>query len=170
MPTNFLGTARQKIFDGKTWYPLVCIKFFDIQIFWNIEGMPTNFFGTVRPKIFDGNLWYPLLCIKFFDTPNFLKHWRYAHEIFRHCETKTTTGDLDTPPPLIQTFSIPEIIATLKDSPTEIFGTERKIFGRKILIHPPPLFYPNFFGTRNKWNTKRFPCEIFRHCETKKFR
>ena len=51
-------------------------------------GSFTKFFGTVRQKIFDGNLRYPLLCIKFFDTPNFLKHWRDAHEIFRHCETK----------------------------------------------------------------------------------
>ena len=51
------------------------------------KGSFTKFFGTVRQKIFDGNLWYPLLCIKFFDTPNFLKHWRDAHEIFRHYET-----------------------------------------------------------------------------------
>ena len=50
--------------------------------------MPTIFFGTVRQKDLDGNLWYPLLCIKFFDTPNFLKHWRDAHDFFRHCETK----------------------------------------------------------------------------------
>ena len=52
------------------------------------KGSFTKFFGTVKQKIFDGNLWYPLLCIKFFDTPNFLKHWRDAHEIFRHYETK----------------------------------------------------------------------------------
>ena len=35
------------------------------------------------------------------------------------------------PPLLIQTFSISEIIATVKDSPTEIFGTVRqKFFGK----------------------------------------
>ena len=51
-----------------------------------LKGSFTKFFG--RQKSFDGNLWYPLLCIKFFDTPNFLKHWRDAHKIFRHCETK----------------------------------------------------------------------------------
>ena len=51
------------------------------------KGSFTKFFGSVRQKIFDGNLWYPLLCIKFFDTPNFMKHWRDAHEIFRHYET-----------------------------------------------------------------------------------
>ena len=52
------------------------------------KGSFTKFFGTVRQKTFDGNLWYPLLCIKLFDTPIFLKHWRDAHEIFRHYETK----------------------------------------------------------------------------------
>ena len=218
----------------------------------------------MRQKTFDGKTWYPLVCIKFFDTPNFLKLWRYAHEIFQHCETKNfrrknvippsmpkvfryhkfsetfkgcprnflalwdikfSTGNRDMPPlihkffsipetfrktegflykafrfgpvrqkvptkpwcpppmhenfrwknfseapkcspmkyfntvrqkptenrdspPLIQTFSIPEIIATVKDSPTKIFGTETKNFRRKILIHPP-FFYPNFFGTRS---------------------
>ena len=35
-------------------------------------------------------------------------------------------------PPLIKTFPIPEITATVKDSPTEIFGTVRqKIFDGK---------------------------------------
>ena len=227
--------------------------------------MPTKFFGTVRQKIFDGKLWYPLLYIKFFDTPNFLKHWRDAHEIFRHyetknflrknvmppfssiklfetenflknsriplrkfsalwhikistenrdmpplihkffsipenfrktegflyksfrfgpvkqkvptkpwcpppsyawkfsikeffwntrvfsneifrySETKTSTENCDTPPPLMQTFSIPEIFATVKDSPTKFFGTVRqKKFRRKVLILPPPLIHKLF--------------------------
>ena len=53
-----------------------------------LMGSFTKFFGSVRQKYLDGKLWYYLLCIKFFDTPNFLKHWRDAHEIFRHCETK----------------------------------------------------------------------------------
>ena len=145
MPTNFLGTARQKIFDGKTWYPLVCIKFFDIQIFWNIEGMPTNFFGTVRPKIFDGNLWYPLLCIKFFDTPNFLKHWRYAHEIFRHCETKTTTGDLDTPPPPYPNFFDTRNYCNIKGFPYGNFRHWEKNFWTENLDTPPPPLLSKLF-------------------------
>ena len=94
----------------------------------------------------------------------------FANEIFRYSETKTSTESRDTPHPLIQTFSIPEIIATVKDSPTEIFGTVRD-FRRKILILPPP-FYPNFFDTRNYCNTIGFPPPYgnFRHCETKNFR
>ena len=75
------------------------------------------------------------------------------------------------PPPLIQTFSIPEINATVKDSPTEIFGTEKKISTEK-LDTPPPLLFINFLATGNflKHSTEGFPYEIFRHCETKNFR
>ena len=48
-------------------------------------------------------------------------------------DKKFSTENLESPPPLMQTFSIPEINETLKDSPlppTEIFGTETKIFDR----------------------------------------
>ena len=126
-------------------------RFLMPEISETLKGSFTKFFGTVRQKIFDGNLWYPLLCIKVFDTPNFLRHWRDAHEIFRHCETKNFLRKiLILPPPsLIQTFSIPEIIATVKDSSKEIFGTVRqKIFDGKSW-YSPPLSYPNFFDTRN---------------------
>ena len=172
MPTKFLGTVRLKIFDGKTWYPLVCINFFDTpnflkhwrdaheifrhcetknfrrklvispimhknfsvpQIFWNIEGMPTKFFGTVRQKIFDGNLWYPLLCIKFFDTPNFLRHWRDAHEIFRHCETKNFRRKNVIPPSMHKISRYPKFSETLKVCPRNFsalwdkkFSTEKR--------------------------------------------
>ena len=59
----------------------------------------------------------------------------FSNEMFRYSETKTSTENLDTPPPppLIQTFSVPEISETLKGSPpTKIFGTVRqKISDRK---------------------------------------
>ena len=48
---------------------------------------PMKYFGTVRQKLSDGQTWHLLLRNKFFDTSNFLKHWRDAHESFRHCET-----------------------------------------------------------------------------------
>ena len=74
--------------------------FLILEISETLKGSFTKFFGTVRQKIFDGKLWYPLLRIKFFDTPNFLKHWRDAHEIFGHCETKNfRRKNVTTPPP-----------------------------------------------------------------------
>ena len=227
MPTKFLGTVRQKIFDGNLWYPLLCIKFFDTpnflkhwrdaheifrhcetqnfrrknvippsmhkisrypkfsetlkvcprnfsalwdkkfsteicdtpyyaesfsirQIFWDIEGMPTNFFGTVRPKIFDGKTWYPLVCIKFLDTPNFLKHWRYAHEIFRHCETKSFRRKNVIPPVCIKFFDSPDFLKHWRDAHEIFRHCETKNFRRKLVI--PPIMhkvfrYPKFSET-----------------------
>ena len=76
--------------------------------------MLTKFFGTVIQKYFDGNLWYRLLCIKFFDTPNFLKHWRDAHEIFRHREIKKFRRKNVTPP--LSFIKLFEIKIFLKNS------------------------------------------------------
>ena len=75
-------------------------------------------------------------------------------------------------PPLIQTFSLPEINATVKDSYGN-FGTVRqKIFDVKSWYSPPPVLSINVFPTVNflKHSTEQFTYEIFRHCETKKFR
>ena len=114
---------------------LLCIRFFDTPIFWNFEAMSANVFGSVRPSLFDGKTWYPLLCIKFFDTPNFLEHWRDAHEIFWHCETKNFRLKIVIlpppfpPPPLIHNFySIPDFFwyTDQKGSPTKFFSTETK--------------------------------------------
>ena len=86
-PRRNFSNCETKYFRRKI-VILLCIRFFDTPIFWNFEAMSANFFGSVRPSLFDGKTWYPLLCIKFFDTPSFLEHWRDAHEIFWHCETK----------------------------------------------------------------------------------
>ena len=130
--------------------------------------MPTKFFGTVRQKIFDENLWYPLLCIKFFDTPNFLKHWRNAHEIFRHCETKNFRRKIVIPPILHKIFRYPKFSETLKGCPRNFFGTVRlKIFDGKTWY---PLVCIKFFDTPNFLKHWRDAHEIFRHCETKNFR
>ena len=114
--------------------------------------MPTKFFGTVRQKIFDGKLWYPLLCIKFFDTPNFLKHWRDAHEIFRHCETKNFRRKIVIPPIMHKIFRYPKVSETLKGGPRNFSGKQKgsftklfvsvqwdKNFDGKYWYSPPPL-------------------------------
>ena len=46
-----------------------------------------------------------------------------------------------------QHFLIPEISETLKDSPTNFFGTVSQKISMEDLDTPPS--YPNFFGTRN---------------------
>ena len=184
MPTKIFGTLRQRIFDGKTWYPLLCIKIFDYpKLSETLKGCPRFFLGTVRPKIFrrksliprfssiktfrnqkvsknsripvqkflalwDIQLWaeicdtrimhkffqYPkfsetlkgfprnfsalwdknfltencdtLLCINNFHTRIFLKHWRNAHEKFRHCETEKVWRKNVIPPIMHKTFGL----------------------------------------------------------------
>ena len=121
----------------------------------------------MRQKNFDGKSWHsPLIYQNFFGTRNSWNSKGFPYEIFRHWDKKFLTENLDTPPPLIQTFRYQKINATVKDSPTEIFGTVRqKNFDGKSWHSP--LIYQNFFGTRNSWNSKGFPYEIFRHWDKK---
>ena len=116
-----------------------------------LRGSFTKFFGTVRQKIFDGNLWYPLLCEKFFGIPNFLRHWRDAHEVFRHCETENFRRKILILLPPFLSINFFAIRNFLKHStegfPYEILQhCETKNFRRKILISPP-LLSINFFAT-----------------------
>ena len=150
-----------------------------------LKGSFTKFFGTVRQKIFDGNLWYPLLCIKFFDTPNFLRHWRDAHEIFRHCETKNFRRKIVIAPIMHKFFRYPKFSETLKGCPRNFSALWDKKFRRKIVIAPimHKIFrYPKFsetlkgcprnfssiklFETKIFSKTVGFPYESFRQCET----
>ena len=122
----------------------------------------------MRQKIFDGKTWYPLVCIDIFDTPKFLKHWRDAHEIFRHCETKKFRRKLVIPPIMHKIFSIPQIFWNIEGMPTNIFGTVRqKNFDGKTWY---PLVCIKFFDTLNFLEHLGHAHEIFWHCETKNFR
>ena len=108
----------------------------------------------------------------FFDTRNYCNSKGFPYGNFRHCETKNFRRKILILPPLIQTFSIPEINETLKDSTP--YGNfrhcETKNFRQKNL-NPPPLLSINFFATGNflKHSTEGFTYQIFRHCETKNF-
>ena len=171
--TKFFGTVRQKIFDGKTWYPLVCIKFFDTPNFLKHWRMPTKFFGTVSPKIFDGKTWYPpppLSSIKLFETKSFLKNSRIPLRKFSALwDIKLSTENRDMPPLIHNFFSIPENFRKTEGFLYKAFrfGPVRQKVPTKPWYSPP---YPNFFDTRNYCNSKWFPYGNFRHCETKTFR
>ena len=89
---------------------------------------------------------------------------------FRHCDAKYFRRKILIPPPLIETFSIPEIIETLNFSPYGNFRHfETNNFRRKILIFPPLL--PKLHRYPKLIKHLRIPLtEVFRHCETKNFR
>ena len=124
-----------------------------------LKGSFTKFFGTVRQKIFDGNLWYPLLCIKFFDTPNFLRHWRDAHENFRHCETKKFRRKIVIPSIMHKIFRYPKFSETLKGCPRNFsalwdqnFSTEKR---------DTPFSSIKLFETKNFLKKSRIPLRKF---------
>ena len=49
-PTKLFGTVRLKIFDGKSWYPLICIKFFETPNFRKHKGPPFEIFRYCETK------------------------------------------------------------------------------------------------------------------------
>ena len=101
-----------------------------------LKGCPQNF-RHCETKSFRRNILIPpLLSMNFFATGNFLKHRSegFLYEIFRHCETKYSTENRDTPllPLIHEYFRYQKFCETKKGSPTKFFGTVRQqIFCRE---------------------------------------
>ena len=89
-PTKFFGAVREKIFDGKSWYPPFIHKLFGYRkISETQKGSPTKFFRHCETK----KIWQiivilppssppSLLSKKFFDTRSFVKRKRGPDELF----------------------------------------------------------------------------------------
>ena len=76
MPTNFFGTVRQKIFDRKLWYPLLCIKFFVIPNFLKHWSDAHEIFRHWDQKFLTERRDTPFSFIKPFETKKILKNSR----------------------------------------------------------------------------------------------
>ena len=145
--TTFFGTAWQKFSTEKRDTPSVsdALNLTKPQFLWNIEGVLTNTFYTVTPNFSDRKTWYPLLCISFFDTPIFLKQWRDAHEIIRHCGTKIFRGKNVIPATLHKTFRYQSFSGKQKGSSTKLFVSvlwDKKF--RQNRDAPPARMHENF--------------------------
>ena len=152
--------------------PLLSINFFRYQkISGKQKGSFTKLFVSVLwDKKFRQNRDAPLLCMKIFDERIFLKHQSVLQWNISIQWDKNSDGKSWYSPPLIQTFSIPEIIATINDSPTKFFGTETKNFRRKVLIHPPPpSFIQIFSGPEVSETLKDSPTKFFGTVRQKNF-
>ena len=81
-----------------------------------------------------------------------------------------------SPPPLIHKLFVYRNVDETQHRKVPLWNSSAlsdKKFWQKIVILPTCshlLTSENFFDTRNWWNTRGFPSEIFRHCETKTFR
>ena len=113
----------------------------------------------MRQKLFDGKWWHPLLCIKFFDTPNFLKHWRDAHEIIRHCETKNFRRKNVIPPSMHKIFRYPKFSERLKGCPGKFSALWDKKFSTEK--RDTPFSSIKLFETKNFLKNSRIPLRKF---------
>ena len=88
--TKFFGSMKQTFFDGKLWYSLLCIKFFDTAKFLKHWSDAHETFGHCDTNNFRRKNMIPLLCRKFFVTIFFLENRRGPSQnfSFRSCETK----------------------------------------------------------------------------------
>ena len=177
IPTKFFGTMRQKIFDGKTWYPLVCIKFFGTPNFlkhWRDAYEIFRHYGTknFRRK----NVIPPFSSIKPFETKNFLKNSKIPLRKFSGLwDIKISTENRCDMPPLIhKVFSIAENFRKTEGFLYKAFrlGPVRQKVPTKPWCPPPLLCMKNFdkriflkHQSVLQWNIS-----VLRYCETKEFR
>ena len=127
-PPNFSALWDQNFPTGKRDTPVFIHK-----IFWNRNfsqkqwDSRTKVFGTVRQKFRRKNV-IPLIRINFFDTPKLRKHWRLAHDFFRHCETKIIRRRNVIPPSMQKGFRYPHFSETLKGCPRKFSALWDKNF------------------------------------------
>ena len=152
MPTKFFCTVRQKIFDGKLWYPLLCINFIDTPNFLKHLRDAHEIFRHCETKNFRRKIVIPPIMHKSFRCPKFSETLKGCPRNFSALWDKKFRQNRDAPRPSY----------AWKISMKEFFWNNTKVFSnemfryseiklrRKILILPfPPPPYPNFFGTRN---------------------
>ena len=157
---SFSGLWDKKNSDGETWYPhppfihkfFPHLKFSETQ-----KGSPTKFLGTMRLTIFYGKSWYPPIMKKFFRNPKISETQKGSAAMFLILwDKKFPTEKLDTPPPFIHVFSIPESFWNTKGFRRDVFRyCETKNFRRKNVISP--LLSMFFFLTRKFLKDKRVP-------------
>ena len=145
-PRIFSALWDKKNFDGKTWYPLVCIKFFDTLNFLKHLGHAHEIFWHCETKNFRRkNVIPPFSSIIFFEIKNFFKNSRISLRKFSALwDIKVSTGNRDMPPLIHKFFSIPENFRK-----TEGFLYKAFRFGpvrQKVPTKPrcPPPMHENF--------------------------
>ena len=89
-----------KNFDTKSWHNSLKPKIFRNPKLMTHWWVPLRSFSALSDKKFWQKIVIfppPLLSLSFFETKNFQKHRseRFLYEIFRHCETKSSTQNRD---------------------------------------------------------------------------
>ena len=161
MPTNFFGTVRQKLFDGKTWYPLVCIKFFDTAGFLKHWRDAHEIFRPCETKNFRRKLVISPIMQKIFRYPKFSETLKGCPRNFLALwDIKISTEIRDMPPLIHKFFSIPEIFPKTR-VPLQSFSfrsSEKKSSEKTVM---PPSYAWKFSIKEIFWNIEGMPTKFF---------
>ena len=131
-------------------------------------------FGTARQIISDGKSWHNPLKHKIFRYPKLMTHRKVYLRNFSALWDKKFWTENHDPPPLIHIFFRYRNFSWTQHRrvPLQSFSVLRDKRISTENFDTPPFLSINLFVTGNfpKHSTKGFPCKVFRHCETKKFR
>ena len=162
-------------------YPKIVIPPFFIDNFF-----PYQKFSETQKHEFFSALWGKKLPTEKGDTPSLIRNfsiieifWNlegFPYELFRYCETKKIRWKFVLPPPPLLSRIVFHTRNFLKHRrvPVRSFSVLwDKKFSVKPLCSPDQLCSPSYAWKfpipELFWNTKGFPYEFFRHCETKNF-
>ena len=156
--TKFFGSVRQKFFDGKTWYSLLCIKFFDTSNFLKHGRDAHEIFRHCETKNFRRkNVIPPFPSIKLFETRNILKNSRIPLRNFSALwDIKISSANRDMPPLIHTFFSVPKIFWKTERFfyKAFCFGPVRQKISTKPWCPPPPPMHENF-RYQNSFETQK---------------
>ena len=144
MPTKFLSSVRPKMFDGKLWYPLLSINFFDTPFFLKPGTDAHEFFRHCETKNFPtGKRDTPVFIHKNFLKPKiFSEILGFSNESFRHRETKKNRRKIVIPVLGIKFFNTPKFLTHWREAHENFRHSETKIFRRRNVI--PPSMHKSF--------------------------
>ena len=146
-PQKFLALWDQKVSTGKTWYPLVCIDFFNTPIFLKHWGDAHEIFRHYETKIFRSkNVIRAFSSIKHCETRNFLKNSKIPLRNFSALWDKIFRRKIVIPHKCITISDTPTFLKNGRDSHEFFRHCETKKFRRGNVI-PPSMHrvfqYPN---------------------------
>ena len=168
---KIFGNVRQKLFDRKTWYPLLCIKTFPIPIFQKQFRHAHKIFRHCETLSFRRkNVMCPspFFIRKNFWKPEFFsKTLGFLYKIFLHCEKNKFRRKTVTPLLCIYFFDYLELSDTLKGCLLFFRHCQTWNFWQKNVI---PLICINFPDTTIFLKHCMGAHDLFRICEAKIFR
>ena len=159
---------RQRMFDGKTWYPhpLLSLNFFQTRNFRNTKWFRDEVFRHRETKKNDGKTWWPSIMHENFPNPKFLENHKGSPTMFfGTVRMKIFDWKSSYPPLLSMKFFHDRNFLRLKEVPHKDFHyCDTENFRKKKIVITPNSSY-NFSGPQSFQIKKGLPHDVFRLCE-----